>query len=60
MNLSWRPYVRGTDASQAADTLERAHIPLKATTQGLYKSRAENKYDELLPLLALLFIPDLK
>lgn len=39
---------------------KRAHIPLKATTQGLYKSRAENKYDELLPLLALLFIPDLK
>lgn len=30
------------------------------TTYGLYKSRVEKKYDELLPLLVLLFIPDLK
>lgn len=26
----------------------------------MYKSRVEKKYDELLPLLVLLFIPDLK
>ena len=30
------------------------------TTYGLHKSRVEKKYDELLPLLVLLFIPDLK
>ena len=52
-----------TDASQAADTLERAQIPLMGTTYGLYESRVEKKHDELLPLLVLivlLFIPDLK
>lgn len=60
INLSWRPYVGRTDASQAADTLERAQIPLMGTTYGLCKSGVENEYDELLPLLVLLFILDSK
>lgn len=60
INLSWRPYVDRTDASQAADTLERAQTPPMGTTYGLYKSKVEKKYNELLPLLVLLFISDLK
>lgn len=40
--------------------LQTAQIPPMGTTYGLYLSRAKKKYDELLPLLVLLFIPDLK
>lgn len=40
--------------------LQTAQIPPMGTTYGLYSSRAKKKYDELLPLLVLLFIPDLK
>lgn len=40
--------------------LQTAQIPPMGTTYGLYSSRAKKKYDELLPLLLLLFILDLK
>lgn len=40
--------------------MERAQKLPMGRTYGLYKNRAEKKYDELLPLLVLLFIPDLK
>lgn len=60
INLSWRPYVGGTDASWATDTLERAQIPPMGTTYRLCNSRVEKKYDELLLLFMLPFILDLK
>lgn len=55
-HLSWRPYVDGIDASQAADSSD--------TTDGYniwtVLEQSKKKYDELLPLLVLLFILDLK
>lgn len=51
------------DHMQMGQTLARLQIaetPPMGTTYGLYSSRAKKKYDELLPLLVLLFIMDLK